>query len=48
VMNGLEPARKQFLSLESKIPLLGPEKDIEDIVTAFQKVAANIASLASA
>jgi hypothetical protein len=48
VMNGLEPAKKQFLSMESKIPLLSPEKDIEDIVTAFRKVAANLDSLRSA
>ena len=34
--------------MESKIPLLGPEKDIEDIVAAFQKVAANINALRSA
>lgn len=48
VMNGLEPAKTQFLSMESKIPLLGPEKDIEDIVTAFHKVAANLDALRSA
>jgi perosamine synthetase len=48
VMDGKEPAKRQFLSMDSKIPLLGPEKDIEDIVTAFQKVAANLDSLHSA
>ncbi|NLH16322.1 MAG: DegT/DnrJ/EryC1/StrS family aminotransferase [Phycisphaerae bacterium] len=48
VMDGLVPAKKQFLSMDSKIPLLGSDRETEDIVTAFAKVVANLDALRSA
>ncbi len=48
VMDGLEPAKKQFLSLDSKIPLLGSDQDTEDILAAFAKVVTNLDALRSA
>lgn len=47
VMDGLEPPKKQFLSMDSKIPLLGSDQDTEDILAAFAKVVANLDALRS-
>ncbi len=46
VMDGEKPARKDMLSMDSKIPFLGSRKDMDEIIEAVQKVARNIDKLA--
>jgi dTDP-4-amino-4,6-dideoxygalactose transaminase len=46
VMDGERPARKDMLSMDSKIPFLGSRKEMDEIIEAVQKVARNVDKLA--
>jgi dTDP-4-amino-4,6-dideoxygalactose transaminase len=46
VMDNVTPSKKEMLSMDSKIVLLGPRKDVDDIVEAIAKVAKNSDKLA--
>ena len=46
VMDNVTPSKKEMLSMDSKIILLSPRKDVDDIVEAVAKVAQNTDKLA--
>ena len=45
VMDNIRPSGKERLSIDGKTAFLGPEKDIDDMIEAFDKVAKNIDKL---
>jgi uncharacterized protein YukJ len=45
-MDSVTPSKKEMLSMDSKITLLGPRKDVDEIIEAIVKVAKNTDKLA--
>jgi len=45
IIDNIRPGGKEKFSIEGKIALAGPTKDIDDILEAFIKVAENIDKL---
>ncbi len=48
VMDGETESGKEYLMMDSKIAFLGSQKDMDDVVAAFHKVAANVDKLPKA